>query len=136
MRSNFYPRFTSSGPNNIALVDGLDACNTTTDPNRQVLEDYTRRLDEADAASAALTTASVEALATMPTGSLSLEFVVRHFVQSAAPIVVFNPSMHTRTELVRVQFAQPPVGSLAAPDAAAVLIPSVYRLQNCGHRTG
>lgn len=130
MRSNFYPRFTSSGPNNIALVDGLDACNTTTDPNRQVLEDYTRRLDEADAASAALTTASVEALATMPTGSLSLEFVVRHFVQSAAPIVVFNPSMHTRTELVRVQFAQPPVGSLAAPDAAAVLIPSVYRLES------
>ena len=65
----------------------------------------------------------------MPTGSLSLEFVVHHFVRAAAPmpVVVFNPSMHTRTELVRVQFAQPPSGALAAADNAAPVIPSVYQ---------
>ena len=44
-----------SCPVEMPLVDGLDRCKRTADPSKLVLEDYTARLDEADAATRKLT---------------------------------------------------------------------------------
>ena len=95
-------------PSNIAVVDGLDSCNRTTDLNRQVLEDYTRRLVEADLATDQLTADSVAALRGLPGGSLSFQRVGVNAAAEhvAASVVVFNPSTHARAELVRVEFNQ------------------------------
>jgi hypothetical protein len=122
-----------------------------------VLEDYTKRLEEADRTTAQLTAASLEALEGLPIGSLSFDFKVattttptttnptstggtaheqdqeqvgeqeqeqekRGGSVLASSVVIFNPSMHTRTEVVRVEFAQ-----IGAP--FAYVIPSVYRIQ-------
>ena len=113
-------------PSVMAVVDGFDQCTTTTDPNRQVLEDYTRRLQEADNATAMLTTASVAALQGLPGGSLSFEFNASAPTGGtggavASSVVVFNPASHSRRELVRAEFRQ-----IGKP--YDYVIPTVYQL--------
>ena len=81
-------------PNDISVVDGFDNCSTTTDPNRQVLEDYTKRLEEADVATDKLTADSVCAKAPhRPSGSLSLSPPSQSAAVDnvAASVVIFNP---------------------------------------------
>ena len=130
-------------PDYMPIIDGLDHCNRTTDPSRQVLEDYTLRLNEADEATKAITITSVEAAECLPPGSLSFDPPPRRASRAAsaaaaataeateaASVVVYNPTSHARTERVRVQFDQPQRTAAAAAassaHASAFYIPSVY----------
>ena len=139
-----------SCPDNVAIVDGIDACTRTTDPSRLVLEDYSARLDEADAASSAILLASLEAIDSLPSGSLSFaptplptnttlaaDLTAAAATATSSPdpadegrsvvhpttVRIFNPSAHTRVERVRVEFSQP-----KATPSSSFFIPTVYSM--------
>ena len=134
-----------SCPDNIAIIDGFDACTQTTDPSRQVLEDYSARLDEAGFATSAILLASLEAIDSLPSGSLSFApnplptnttlaaaatdtsppdpADERRTVIHSTTVLIFNPSAHTRVERVRVEFSQP-----KATPSSSFFIPTVYSM--------
>lgn len=99
MRSNVS---TVLCPQIMPATNAMDACQRCSDPDCRVLEDYTARLDEAEAALAGILTNSLQHVAgtaTPPALQPSL---------STASIIVYNPLPHDRRELVSAAFVRPP----------------------------
>ena len=109
-------------PDNVPIINGLDECNRTTDKTRQCLEDYTARLAEADNATSNILRSSLEALVRLPTNSLEIEPSSENNA-----LLVFNPTMITRSELLRFEFVPP-------SHLPSNIIPSLYRVDS-GKRT-
>jgi hypothetical protein len=87
-------------PDNVPIANGIAGMARTTDPTRLCLEDYTARLQEADAATGKILRSSLEATAGMTTGSLR-----KNGILGDGGLLLFNPTFQARSELVRMEWS-------------------------------
>ena len=133
-------------PDNVPLSNGVAGMNRTTDPTRMCLEDYTRRLTEADVATGAVLRESLEKLAGMPPGTLhditsttstaagarvgkTVGVTAVGATRSKNGLLVFNPTLHARSQLVRMAWEFPTAGKPA-------VIPTVLLKTKTGSGAG
>ena len=97
-------------PSVLPAINGIDACQRCgDDPDCQVIEDYTARLDEAQQAISQLLIDSIQAVSgsATPPSLIPTPTVVQQYL-------LYNPLPHDRTELVHIAFTRPS-GILTSP---------------------